>query len=407
MPTPNKGESERDFVKRCVPVLIDEGKKPDQAVAVCHSLYDEHKGMKHSRQWASASLVLSAPDQDFRDAVVLGQGLPMQREGQPVKYFWKEVLRPGEYRDKDGKQFEITANRIDTLHNNFVRAKQKGFQPWVPNGHTSDATKNMGFVIDARKNDKGGLDLLHQLIGSDAILAAQRNKSSIFTVSDYTDENGEHYDELILHNAICPDPQLSNLDDFTPALAASRGATANAVVLSLAASPHEEPEMDLTKLREAIGAGKEITDDKLIEQAVTKLSENKTLELSRNSLTSERDALVKRATDAEARVLELSKGTIPADYLPREVNLVKREIASGVAAGPMHATCRRSAHRRYREGRQARARCRADAVPQRPGWFAHRSGAERAGTEQAADGLPADRQSAGGQPQRARRRCGR
>ena len=37
---PNAGESESDYMGRCVPVLIDEGKEQDQAVAICISTYE-------------------------------------------------------------------------------------------------------------------------------------------------------------------------------------------------------------------------------------------------------------------------------------------------------------------------------------------------------------------------------
>jgi uncharacterized protein len=40
MPKPHDGESKEEFMGRCIPQLIDEGKEQDQAVAVCSSLYD-------------------------------------------------------------------------------------------------------------------------------------------------------------------------------------------------------------------------------------------------------------------------------------------------------------------------------------------------------------------------------
>lgn len=40
-PTPREGEAEEDFVQRCMPILIDEGKKPDEAAAICHSMWRE------------------------------------------------------------------------------------------------------------------------------------------------------------------------------------------------------------------------------------------------------------------------------------------------------------------------------------------------------------------------------
>jgi phage head maturation protease len=43
MPTPNEGESREDFVKRCIPIVIDDGtaKDQDQAVAICNSMFDK------------------------------------------------------------------------------------------------------------------------------------------------------------------------------------------------------------------------------------------------------------------------------------------------------------------------------------------------------------------------------
>ena len=42
MPKPNPGETERDFLHRCIPELIDEGKPQKQAVAICYSIYRKH-----------------------------------------------------------------------------------------------------------------------------------------------------------------------------------------------------------------------------------------------------------------------------------------------------------------------------------------------------------------------------
>jgi len=47
MPSPKRNESEKDYVSRCIPFVLREpkhkGMKPDQAAAMCHSLYREHK----------------------------------------------------------------------------------------------------------------------------------------------------------------------------------------------------------------------------------------------------------------------------------------------------------------------------------------------------------------------------
>lgn len=45
MPTPQEGETRKDFVRRCIPIVIDEGTAEDgeQATAVCHSMYTNHQ----------------------------------------------------------------------------------------------------------------------------------------------------------------------------------------------------------------------------------------------------------------------------------------------------------------------------------------------------------------------------
>lgn len=44
MPKPSSGESEDDFVSRCIPIVIREGTAKDgaQGAAICHSIYSEH-----------------------------------------------------------------------------------------------------------------------------------------------------------------------------------------------------------------------------------------------------------------------------------------------------------------------------------------------------------------------------
>ena len=51
MPTPNKGEKQKDYMKRCVPMVMKEGTAQDnkQAVAICFSMWKQHKNKKKSR----------------------------------------------------------------------------------------------------------------------------------------------------------------------------------------------------------------------------------------------------------------------------------------------------------------------------------------------------------------------
>lgn len=42
MPKPKKGETEKDFLKRCIPELIEEGYPQNQSIAICYSTYRKH-----------------------------------------------------------------------------------------------------------------------------------------------------------------------------------------------------------------------------------------------------------------------------------------------------------------------------------------------------------------------------
>ena len=48
MPKPGDGEKEKDFIKRCIPIVIDEGTAGDnkEATAICHSMWRKAKGVK-------------------------------------------------------------------------------------------------------------------------------------------------------------------------------------------------------------------------------------------------------------------------------------------------------------------------------------------------------------------------
>ncbi len=40
MPSVRKGEKRTDFMKRCIPEVVGEGKEVDQAIAICNSLWE-------------------------------------------------------------------------------------------------------------------------------------------------------------------------------------------------------------------------------------------------------------------------------------------------------------------------------------------------------------------------------
>jgi len=39
MPLVKPGETEKEYISRCIPILMDEGKEQKQAIAICFSMY--------------------------------------------------------------------------------------------------------------------------------------------------------------------------------------------------------------------------------------------------------------------------------------------------------------------------------------------------------------------------------
>ena len=48
MPKPKSGETEKEFLKRCIPELIHEGRKVNQSAAICYSIYRKEGTEKKS-----------------------------------------------------------------------------------------------------------------------------------------------------------------------------------------------------------------------------------------------------------------------------------------------------------------------------------------------------------------------
>ena len=43
MPRPNPGETEKEYLKRCIPDLIHEGYGQKQAIAICYNMYGKYQ----------------------------------------------------------------------------------------------------------------------------------------------------------------------------------------------------------------------------------------------------------------------------------------------------------------------------------------------------------------------------
>ena len=143
---------------------------------------------------ATVAAVLACSTPASEPALVVGQGLPTEINGQPCHYRRKEVARVGHYinrgrpiLDASGntvpdqwEEFDITSQRMNGWIDAFNRRKAAGIKPFVPERHVAsepDARANFGYVIGMdRKGDK--LYGTFQLIGDEALAAAAETMSA-------------------------------------------------------------------------------------------------------------------------------------------------------------------------------------------------------------------------------------
>jgi hypothetical protein len=98
MPTPKTNETEKDYVSRCIPFVLKEpkhkGMKPDQAAAMCHSMFKDHKrgAMEFESSpgtfvmlWESPELYLQHMDAQAGRNPTTVQTLVMSKKRFPTK----------------------------------------------------------------------------------------------------------------------------------------------------------------------------------------------------------------------------------------------------------------------------------------------------------------------------------
>jgi hypothetical protein len=285
------------------------------------------------------TLILNGPDTAFSAALTLASNWtwPKERNGKPCHYFWKEALPVvTNKRDSKGNVFSVPPERIDSAIRDFRLARSKGHEPSIPSSHNTATAKNYGWIVDARKNAKGGLELLHQFVGDAEKEDALNRKTSICLLSNFTDADGTRYENFIDHNAAVTNPQLFDLSDFQPALAAARGQPAGEVVtVTLAAEPPIErrSEMDLTQLRKALGLAEDAPDADVISSATAKLAAVPALETDKATALSRVTAVEAERDAAKAQVLELSRtGNGPDPEVLHERSLRIMDKADSLSA---------------------------------------------------------------------------
>jgi hypothetical protein len=78
---------------------------------------------------------------EMSPAVVLGQGLPTEKNGQPVKYFWADAISAGTYHNH-AKRFTLSVDRarMDSWVQTFNRMREQGVDVTVNADHSDKAS---------------------------------------------------------------------------------------------------------------------------------------------------------------------------------------------------------------------------------------------------------------------------
>lgn len=97
MPNVQKGESKQKFLKRCTPILIGEGRKADQAYAICNSMWDKsasgQAGLEKEDNENITSLLLD-------EAVILAPQEPDEDENQSKARIFQTTAYAGQAVDR-------------------------------------------------------------------------------------------------------------------------------------------------------------------------------------------------------------------------------------------------------------------------------------------------------------------
>lgn len=235
MPQPHDGETQKDFVTRCIPVVIADGTAKDgvQAAAVCNNIFINHEKAQLSANTA--------------DAEVMWLDAEARRTGQ----YRKDVIKVGRFvHPSTGKDVSVSEERLKHWHKSFHEMQAAGINIPIRNGHDGDAIGHIaGATVAGNK-----LEMLHDFPDDGAVTIAKRNRFvSVGVVPTYIDAHGNEWKDVIEHVASTPVPVITGQSEF---IALSR----ETVSASVETQPEEQ---SMTWLNEALGLTAEAGEDEL------------------------------------------------------------------------------------------------------------------------------------------------
>lgn len=263
-----------------------------------------------------AILLSTLAAESGREVPLALEGMPTEIEVKvgdakkmfPVAYFEKDVIECGSYTHPEtGQKFTVDQARLEQWASKFNQMRAAGAEIHCPVDHSQKAEDNRGFAIKMRR-EGNKLRVTQQVIGEDGALMALRNRCSVKINPNYKDEHGKFWGDCVEHVAFTPIPVISGQGPFVP-IAASRGEQSTPVFYLSASNTKESDMLDLSKIREAIGAGTTASDEHVIELALIKLGEGKTA-------ATELSKAKEKITELDTKVTTLSRSSEPPKHDP-------------------------------------------------------------------------------------------
>jgi len=141
MPNPKPGEKEKDFISRCTADLIEnEGRKPDQAAAICHGIWDKHKKNEADMNDAKHKHTFRA---DTARGILGGKG-GIDKEAGIIRGF--AVVTKGEARGHGLEIDETTLDQVVDLGIKWTIGIKSRF------GHPNMSNSAVGTFLGRAKN---------------------------------------------------------------------------------------------------------------------------------------------------------------------------------------------------------------------------------------------------------------
>ncbi len=198
-----------------------------------------------------------------------GERVRLLKSDVTIQRFKKDMISVGVYTHPIWEwTLDVTVERLHRWVAAFEAMQANGVDVEVPVNHSFGAEQNLGYVVEmfVAPNGDGVPTLygIHEIRGEDNIKIVEANKNvSIAIEKEVKDGKGNSYGEAIVHSSVVQQPVVPGQDDFEKIAASKNGSQQCVPVLTLSKETkgrNMTPEM-LTKLKELLGAGDDLTEE--------------------------------------------------------------------------------------------------------------------------------------------------